>query len=135
MGAGLMLFYDIIRGIRRAGALKSYAAVFVTDVLFWVISAFIVYIFLLGYESGAVRLYVLLGALIGALIFSKVCSSFVVKAVSLAFRPLIKFLGFIGDKCKNWLRFLINGVKNVEKTIKRRIKSKKTLETADNGSV
>ncbi len=135
MGAALTLIYDIIRSIRQAGGFQGNIALFVTDVIFWVISAFVVYIFLLCYEGGTVRFYVLLAAGVGAVVFSRLCSPFVIKAVTFLVKPMVKFVQFLGHWCRRFRGFVAKGMKNVEKFLKHRINFKKTLETADNGSV
>ena len=68
LGAMLGVFYDIIRATRRAGA-NSFVAVFIGDILFWIISAFAVFIFLMAVTNGEIRGYILFACLIGAVIY------------------------------------------------------------------
>lgn len=67
-GALLCILYDIIRATRKAGA-DSFLAVFIGDVLFWLISAVAVFIFLVAVTNGELRGYVLFFCLIGFVIY------------------------------------------------------------------
>lgn len=58
LGALACLFYDVIRAIRRVWR-NSAVAVFFEDLLFWIISAFATFIFLMARTSGEIRGYVL----------------------------------------------------------------------------
>ena len=64
LGAVLAVFYDILRAARDIGA-YSFVAVFTGDLLFWIISAITVFIYLVGVTNGQVRGYVLFSAAVG----------------------------------------------------------------------
>lgn len=68
LGAALCLIYDVIRATRKAGA-DSFFAVFAGDILFWAISAVLVFIFLVAVTNGEIRGYVLFSAAVGFLIY------------------------------------------------------------------
>ena len=68
LGAALCLLYDIIRATRKSGA-DSFLAVFAGDILFWAISAVVVFIFLVAVTNGEIRGYVLFSAAAGFLIY------------------------------------------------------------------
>ena len=68
LGAVLCLFYDIIRATRKAGA-DSFFAVFIGDILFWIISAVAVFIFLVSVTNGEIRGYILFSAAVGFMLY------------------------------------------------------------------
>lgn len=64
LGAVLSLVYDIIRVTRKIG-LDSFAQVFIGDVLFFSVSAVVVFIYLVGVTNGEIRGYVIFSVAIG----------------------------------------------------------------------
>lgn len=67
LGALLCFLYDIIFSVRHVNRF-SWLKTFVCDILFWIISALLVYCFLLATVNGEVRWYLLFGAGVGFLI-------------------------------------------------------------------
>ena len=68
LGALLAVFYDFIRAARDAG-LNSFVAVFIGDLLFFIISALTVFIYLVGTTNGQVRGYILFSAAVGFMLY------------------------------------------------------------------
>ena len=68
LGVILCAFYDIIRATRKAGA-DSFAAVFIGDIFFWLVSAFAVFLFLIATTNGEIRGYVLFFAAVGFILY------------------------------------------------------------------
>ncbi len=64
LGGIFCVFYDAFRAIRK-WTLNSYIAVFITDILFWVVLALVTFIFLIARTNGEVRGYVLTAQLLG----------------------------------------------------------------------
>lgn len=64
LGAFFCLFYDIIRAVRKADA-DSFASAFAGDIVFWVVSAFVTFLFLLARTNGEIRGYVLFAIALG----------------------------------------------------------------------
>ncbi len=79
LGVLMCVFYDILRALHRA-SLKGFFEVLVTDILFWSISAFLTYCFLLLRCQGNVRGFVLIGQLIGFLTVRVTVSRWLLKA-------------------------------------------------------
>lgn len=77
LGAVWCLTYDIICAMRRVYE-WSYWIVFISDVLMWVIYAFITFIFLISRTNGEIRSYVLLGEALGFFLLRISISKFVV---------------------------------------------------------
>ena len=90
LGGMLCLSYDFIRALRKSG-FNSFIAVFFTDIIFWIISAFITFIFLISRTNGEIRGYVLIGILAGFVIFRLTFSRFVFPFFTWAFKWIIKF--------------------------------------------
>ncbi len=67
LGVIICLVYDILRAYRRAYD-YSVIGIFIQDVIFSVVAAFVVFLFLLGVTNGEMRGYVFLGITMGFLI-------------------------------------------------------------------
>ena len=89
LGALFCVLYDVVRAIRKV-CLNSFWAVFFTDILIWLLYAFVTFIFLVARTNGEIRGYILVGELggfilfrisISRLLFSAVCFVFI-KAVA-----------------------------------------------------
>lgn len=94
-------FYRVIKGIIRPRKFFVYMG----DLLFWVVSTLIVFFMLLIGNWGELRFYVIVGALVGALLYFKLLShsvvdvlvnvfSFIRKTINLVFRA-IRFTWFL----------------------------------------
>ena len=91
LGAIFCLFYDVFRAMRKTG-INSFVSVFITDMLFWIISAFATYLFLLSRTNGQLRGYVLLSLTGGFVICRISISNIFVKALTFLFT--LAFKGF-----------------------------------------
>ena len=89
LGGLLCAIYDILRAMRKAG-FDSFAAVFFTDIIFWVLSAFLTFIFLISRTNGEIRGYVLAGMLGGFGLFRISISRLLFPAISFLFINILK---------------------------------------------
>ncbi len=130
LGAILCFFYDFLRASRKTG-FNSFIAVFITDILFWIISAFVTFIFLMSRTNGEIRGYVLVGQLIGFVISRLTVSRFILLFFVFLFN-LIKNLNRLLNKAFNVVysktdKILLKIFKIIKKTLKTLIKSIKKL--------
>lgn len=135
VGGALCIIYDIMRGIRRGGALTGFWQVLCCDILFWILSAVVVFCLMLVKTSGVVRSYLVVGLMVGFLIVRLLISRFILKSIAFLSRKMLFCLSFLSEKYRKALLFLIKYMKNAEKHIKSRLKSKKTLERKSEGGV
>ncbi len=68
LGVVLCIFYCVFAALRKAG-LNSTISVFFEDLIFLIIVSPICFLFLLATTNGEVRMYVLIGALVGFFLF------------------------------------------------------------------
>lgn len=68
MGLALGIIYDLFK-LDRNIFKRSTVYIFVSDVLFWVISAFVLFSFCIVFSNGQIRGFIILGALLGFMIF------------------------------------------------------------------
>lgn len=133
LGALLCVFYDIIRATRKAGA-NSHIAVFAGDILFWLISALSVFIFLIAVTNGEIRGYVLLSCMLGFIIYRLTLGrlTFLVMCwfLSLFVRVWRKLSGILANICcaindgaERFFVKIIKGLSQVFRYIKKLLKN------------
>lgn len=91
MGVGLGILYDLLRAVRRA----LHAGVALTafcDALFWIGTLGAVFIFVLTAAAGEGRSYVLLGAVLGALLYFIALSPPVFILIMLVVRTVLRIV-------------------------------------------
>ena len=136
LGCILCAVYDIFRASRKAG-FNSAIFVFVTDILFWVLSAFVTFIFLISRTNGEIRGYVLVGEFIGFALFRISLSRLIFWCFTLIFSSFKKLnclinKGFevlygktdtVMQKIRNFaLKFQKSSLKSIKKLLKNRRK-------------
>ena len=116
LGFSLAVFYEPIRLFHKFGFNKS-IHYFICDFLFMIAFAVITYLFCIVYIEGTVRLFVVLGELIGFLAFY-----FTLRPVlNFIYNPIIKFLKKFSLKLLKCVRKVMYNIKDVYIT---RFKSK-----------
>ncbi|MBQ6713923.1 MAG: hypothetical protein IJN15_00055 [Clostridia bacterium] len=94
LGCVLCAFYDTFRSIRKVG-FNSFTATFISDLVFWIVSGFITFLFLIARTNGAPRGYVFLTALMGFIIFRATLSRFWIGILVFLIKNIVGFLRFI----------------------------------------
>lgn len=140
LGAGIGVLYDVFRILRIAfkhGRIITIAE----DLLFWILSAVITFFFLLLFSEGQVRVYILLGELLGFTVyyFSLGClvmrfSEWIIHLIKrllkllykLLISPFVKLFSFIFRRIKG----LVTKIDIKLKKLKQN--SKKCLPNRDN---
>ena len=120
LGGAFCFIYDLFRAVRRAFGFKN-VKVFICDVLFFVICAFITFCFLLSLTNGMVRGYFIFGIIIGFLIVFFSVSRFTVAVLVTIFKWFIS----VKNSTKNFINKKIVKIKKFFKN-----KRQKTLKNA-----
>lgn len=127
------MVYDFLRALRKTG-FNSFFAVFVGDVLFWVFSAFVTFIFLMARTYGEIRGYVMAGEIVGFLLFRITFSRvfFVVlkiilnaiKKIYLRFERIVNAVYLKTDRILTKIRvYTAQKFKRTAKSVKKLLKS------------
>ena len=77
LGCVFCFFYDLLRALRKAYH-NSFIAINIFDIMYWIISAFITFVFLIARTNGEIRGFVLLGELMGFVLFRVIISKYIV---------------------------------------------------------
>ncbi len=133
LGFLLCTLYDIFRSLRKAVP-HGRIAVFFEDILFFIISAFITFLFLLARTGGGLRGYVFIGILTGFVAFRLTLSRVVYFILSTVFAGVYRFSGFLNGKIADFIEwfgqkillffiFCTKKIKKGVKTLKKLLKS------------
>ena len=150
LGAALSLIFDGFR-ILNAVLTVNLKRIFFEDIIYFILSAFITFTYILVANGGEIRVYIILGELLGWTIYRLTLGKFVYKIIF----TVVKFLGrwfsklkkyFISKIPKDKMRKLTSKIKNIKPRfikssnpkrkflhkIRRKIKSKTTVGLAKN---
>ena len=89
-GAGAGLLFDLLRAVRRF--FRTNAAAAVTDVLYWVLCAGLVWYAVMALNSGEIRAYELFGLIWGAALYFLLLSRYVLRIFIGIFQLFLKIL-------------------------------------------
>lgn len=126
------MIYDVVRALRKV-CLSSLLAITIGDILLWIFYAFITFIFLMSRTNGEIRGYVLLGELLGFVLFRISISRFFYLFLKFVFEKLNKIIQkinmvlsafYIKIECLalKVIRLLIKILKTVKKLLKNTVK-------------
>ena len=94
LGFFLGIFYDLLRGMRYLKKNKK-VIIFITDLVFWLFSAFCLFCFSLEFSKGEIRGYYFFGSLIGFIINFLTLSNLSLKIFKYIFLKTNTFLKWI----------------------------------------
>lgn len=127
LGAVLSVLYDVFRIIRVAFGGKK-TAVFIEDLVFSLLALVLTFVFVIVFNNGELRFFVLIGELLGFVIchytvgriiigFSRAIINSIKWFFKLIFTPIIKVLKKIPPKTKEIKKKLLKNRKNREKPL------------------
>ena len=100
-GAAYCVLYDVLRTMHKT-LIKSYLAVFVADLFYWIVITLSTCSFALLFSKGEIRGYWLFGFLVGFILFRITLSRFVI--------VVFNFLSLILTATKKWVVKLLNRI-------------------------
>ncbi|MBQ4120173.1 MAG: spore cortex biosynthesis protein YabQ [Clostridia bacterium] len=127
LGILFAIIYDFFRSLRKCKQ-HTILLVFIEDILYFLILAVITFIFLLALTNGQVRAYILIGILLGFLLFVLTLSKYYIIVMCFLLKLFFKLLDliskgfyiiigkmdcFITDFFKNTLKCLKKGLKKL----------------------
>lgn len=119
LGAAYCILYDIVRALHKT-FVKGFFEVLVLDLTFWTVLTFCSFFFNILRCLGQVRLFVLIGHLIGFLLLKATFSRFV-------FAALVKLMSVFGVVLRKISDCAAGFLFSVEKNIKKRLQNAKKL--------
>ncbi len=124
------IFYDLFRALRIVKPHNN-LAVFFEDIIFFLIIAIASFIFLLSVTNGEIRAYIILGIIIGFMLFYRFVSRWFLKFLNLLFCGLFKLTSWF-SKGFYWLfskidKIISEFLKNTLKILKKVLKNNREL--------
>lgn len=126
-GIILLIIYDVLRIFRRVIAHKWFF-VAVEDVLFWVMSAFLIFRMMYQQNNGIIRGFSILGMTLGMVVYNQSLSEYAVRWISKVFL-------FIAMVIKKVVAFLTKPIRVITKYGKKIIEGLKKRKKASRISV
>lgn len=108
LGVMLAIVYDGIRIWRRIVVHRHLWSISAEDILFWMCSAIAMFALSMELSSGVVRLFWLIVAVLGAVLYKLTFSRYLVRLVTRFLRFLIKIISFPLKKLGVCLRMIIS---------------------------
>lgn len=124
LGAACGFLYDIIRIFRRVRT-RGYIVTGIEDLLYWSVSAVIMFVFVYSENGGTIRAYIIIGMAAGMLIYEIMLGRFIVKYLTLVFKKIFGFLDKIFGKFFKMLSFLLKKCFRPFKILIIRLKKRK----------
>ena len=114
-GLGIGLLFDFFR-IQRKVLKTCDFITYIQDILFWIVSGLIIIFVIMKYTNGEIRIYMVLGIILGILIYFLIISKYIMKI----FVCILSFLLNIIGK-------LLFPIKKIYKIIKKSWKNKNNM--------
>ena len=131
VGAALLFVYDLVRIVRRV-VRHGTAGIAVEDMIFWIVSAFLLFGFMYRQNEGVIRGFIILGAFFGMIIYRIFFSRRVVAGGTFLFRCIVRAFGrafnMLGAPFFLIGRFFGRRFRKIAPTRKKCAKRKKTIE-------
>ncbi len=130
LGIIYCLFYDVLRAIRKAIKISDFS-VFLQDIFYFVVIAFVTFIFLIATTNGEIRGYIIFAILIGFLVCFCTISKFFIRLLNLIFKGIFtvyrKINGIYNTIFLKTERFFIKIFNLIKNTCKKLLKKVKGL--------
>ena len=105
-GVALIFCYDLLRIFRR-GVPHGTVWIAVEDMFFWLISAFVLFQLMYEENDGTLRWFVIMGVLLGMILYNVSLSRFVVRFGSFFFRLILRVIRAVIMGIVKILQFLL----------------------------
>ena len=114
IGAVLSLYFDSFRTLRRCFR-HNKLAVFLEDILFFIVSAFVAFMFLMARCNGEVRAYVIFSLILGFMLYRITISRLLLPICVFAFRFAARIIKKIGLYISKFISHLTKNAKKQQK--------------------
>lgn len=116
-GIGLGILFDFFRALRKTFKTPDFVT-YIEDIIYWILAGIIVLYNIWFFNDGEIRIYMILGILIGAMIYTLTLSSIFIKINHFVMSKIKIILTFIYKIFKIPLKFINNIVNKLKKLIK-----------------
>ena len=114
------LLFDIFRILRKTIKTNNFVT-YIEDILFWTLTGMSIIFFMYNFSDGNLRIYMILGLIIGTLIYIVTFSKIITKISIMCINIIKQIISLMVIPIK----YLLNAIIKVFKLINLKIKSKK----------
>lgn len=115
-GVIIGIVFDIFRVLRMIYK-TSDIATYIEDILFWVLAGIIILYNIWYFNDGEIRLFMILGIIMGAIIYALTLSNIFIKINSFIMSKIKTIMSFLYTIFKIPVKFIINIVKKVKNSV------------------
>ena len=123
-GVIIGILFDFFRILRRTIKTSNFIT-YIEDVVFWILTGFLILYNIWYFNNGEIRIYMFLGIILGVLIYMLTLSSILIKIFSNLFRILINVLELPFKTIISVFRKLITAIEKIFIKITKKNKNKK----------
>ena len=123
-GVIIGILFDFFRILRRIIKTSNFIT-YVEDILFWILTGFLILYNIWYFNNGEIRIYMFLGIILGVLIYMLTLSSILIKIFSKLFRILINVLELPFKTIISVFRKLITAIEKIFVKFSKKITNKK----------
>ena len=123
-GVIIGILFDFFRILRRTIKTSNFIT-YIEDVVFWILTGFLILYNIWYFNNGEIRIYMFLGIILGVLIYMLTLSSILIKIFSKIFRILINVLELPFKTIISVYRKLITAIEKIFIKFSKKITNKK----------
>lgn len=123
-GVIIGILFDFFRILRRTIKTSNFIT-YIEDVVFWILTGFLILYNIWYFNNGEIRIYMFLGIILGVLIYMLTLSSILIKIFSNLFRILINVLELPFKAIISVYRKLITAIEKIFIKFSKKITNKK----------
>lgn len=123
-GVAIGIIFDIFRILRRTFKTANIIT-YIEDVLFWVLTGFLILYNIWYFNNGEIRIYIFLGIIMGILIYLSTISNIVIKSFTKFLSILIKILGLPFKSIMSIFRKIFTNILTIFTKFTKKLKSKR----------
>lgn len=121
LGMIIAFVFDVFRILRKAFKTNNIIT-YIEDILFWIISGFLIIVSIFTFNNGEIRFYLFIGILLGILIYILLLTKLINTVLLNLLKPIKKVIQIILSIFKKINNLIINFLKKCKN------KSKKTIQ-------
>lgn len=123
-GVIIGILFDFFRILRRTIKTSNFIT-YIEDILFWILTGFLILYNIWCFNNGEIRIYMFLGIILGVLIYMLTLSSILIKIFSKILRTLINMLKLPFKTIISVFRKIVTSIEKIFTKITKKLTNKK----------
>lgn len=123
-GVIIGILFDFFRILRRTIKTSNFIT-YIEDILFWILTGFLILYNIWYFNNGEIRIYMFLGIILGVLIYMLTLSSILIKIFSKILQTLINMLKLPFKTIISVFRKIVTSIEKIFTKITKKLTNKK----------